>query len=113
MPEEDGEPQKEPRHEHNHWPQWPEPNMYEHLGPLLSPVLASYGLFQQSTSGAKCMLHLSGGNDRRPPEGGNDTCHAGGNLAKTAVTARRTRSSECSMSSSLSSFFAHPCHTGR
>jgi hypothetical protein len=34
------------------------------------------------------------------------TCHAGGNLAKTAVTARRTRSSECSMSSSLSSFFA-------
>jgi len=29
-------------------------------------VLASYGLIQQSTSGVKCMLHLSGGNDRRP-----------------------------------------------
>jgi len=37
--------------------------------PLLPPLFASYRAMQQSTSSAKWMLHLSGGNDRRPTEG--------------------------------------------
>ena len=68
---------------------------------------------RQRSNGAPSLASSARGRRDRQDQRANDTCHVRGNPAKTAVTARRTRSSECSMSSSLSSFFAQPCHTGR